>query len=337
MCRETRVSGDENELRAESYQNWLSKVGDDWRELAKVPQPFKDERMCMAALTSDGEAFQYFPRAYFNETFYPKAVATHGYALHHVPEASKTRELCMLAAKRRTSMAFIPEVFLDRLVVAEVVKNNPAQIKNVPVAVIDATLLAEYVATGQAYDLWESCNSANVPLEQVALIVVASGLDNLDKLPGYAMTEAVYRVAEQRFSWGAFNSQWRHTRTRHSPNYLESKTSREQLKRLADDPVAYRRYYARLFFAAWAVFWDDVFLKRMVEKLYGSIIASVPEALLSQSVCFAAVSKSGLFLRHVPASLRTLPVCVEAVRNNSETIQFVPAPLRAQVKSYLAY
>lgn len=324
-----------NRAQAETYDEWLTRVAIDWRELKNVPENLRDERVCMTALTADGDAFQFFPDEYFNDAFYPRAVGTHGYALRHVPEASKTHELCLLAAKRRTSISFIPEAYLDREMVSAVVRNNPAQIKNAPPDTIDATLLAEYVTTGNAHDLMRYCDRSGISLEQVALIVVASGLDSIDKLPGYAMTEAVFHVAEQRYHWSEYQRQWQRTKMRHNPNYLEGKDSRAQLEDLAKDPEAYRRHYAQIFYDAWAVFWDDAFLIRMIEKVDSSIIASVPGGSLSESVCFAAVSREGRSLRFVPFELRTLPVCLEAVHKDDAAMVFVPAHMREQVKGYL--
>jgi hypothetical protein len=206
--------------------------------------------------------------------------------------------------------------------------SDPGQVKT-----IDAARLTEYAKAGSAYDLYELCIRSNVSLEKVALLVVASGLDNLDKLPGYAMTDEVYRVAERRYSEGHFRQQWRRVRVRHNPNYLEAKESREYLKHLATDPDAYRRYHLLLFFQAWAVFWDDAFLKRMINKADSRIIATIPEPLLSEEVCFAAVSRSGNSLRYVPESQRTLPVCMEAVRNDGSAIAFAPARWRDRIRS----
>lgn len=211
-------------------------------------------------------------------------------------------------------------------------KNSPTPDSH---RLIDAARLAEYVKAGRAYDLYELCVRSNVSIEKVALLVVASGLDNLENLPGYAMTESVYRVAERRYSKGEQAPQWRRVRTRHNPNYLEAKESREYLKQLAADPDAYRRYHLLLFLQAWAVFWDDAFLKRMIDKADSRIIASVPAELLSEAVCFAAVSRSGSSLRYVPESLRTLPVCLEAVRNDRSAIGFVPARWRDEIKRNL--
>lgn len=197
---------------------------------------------------------------------------------------------------------------------------------------LDMTRLVEYVKAGGAYDLNEVCVRSDIPIEKVALVVVASGLDNLDKLPGYAVTEAVYRVAERRYAEGETRRQWQRVRVRHNPNYLEAKDSREYLKRLADDPISYRRHYLLLYFQAWAVFWDDAFLKRMIDRADSRIISSVPEELLSEEVCFAAVSKSGNSLRYVPQSLRTLPVCLEAVRNDGSAIGLTPARWRDRIR-----
>lgn len=211
-------------------------------------------------------------------------------------------------------------------------ESDRTTIRNAPPGTIDAARLVEYVKSGNAHDLHELCVRSDVSLEKVALLVVASGLENMDKLPGYAVTERVYRVAEQRFSRGETARLWRSTRTRHNPEYLEAKKSRSDLDSLAADPEAYRRYHIVLFFQAWAVFWDDEFLERMINKGDSRIIASVPGWLLTEKACFAAVSNSGSTLRHVPEYLRTWPVCLQAVRNDSSAIGYTPARWREQIK-----
>jgi len=215
-------------------------------------------------------------------------------------------------------------------------KNLAAEVRNLPPSMLDARLLSEYVKTGFAYDLSALCKKGDISLHQVAQIVVASGLDEVDKLPGYAVTRDIFELAENLYSIGESRRQWQLIRNRHKPDYLEGRLSRAALKELELDPSRTRRHYADIFFRAWAVFWDDGFLDRMINKVDSRIIASIPEALLTMKICFAAVSKSGLALRYVPESMRSLAVCTQAVRNNDAAIAFTPAALRDQVKNLLA-
>ena len=210
------------------------------------------------------------------------------------------------------------------------------EVRSLPPSVLDASLLAEYVKTGVAYDLSVLCRKGDVSLVQVAQIVVVSGLDELDKLPGYAVTRDIFDLAENLYSIGESRRQWQLIRNRHKPDYLEGRLSRGALKLLELDPDRTRRHYADVFFRAWAVFWNDGFLDRMVNKVDSRIIASIPEALITEKICFTAVSKSGLALRYVPESMRSLAVCAQAVQNDAAAIAFTPGPLRAQVKDLQA-
>ncbi len=211
-----------------------------------------------------------------------------------------------------------------------------AEVRSLPPSILDAGLLAEYVKTGLAYDLSVLCRKGDVSLLQVAQIVVASGLDDLDKLPGYAVSREIFELAENLYSIGESRRQWQLVRNRHKPDYLEGRISREALKLLELDTDRTRRHYADVFFRAWAVFWNDGFLDRMINKVDSRIIASIPEALLTEKICFAAVSKSGLALRYVPESMRSLAVCAQAVQNDAAAIAFTPGPLRDQVKELRA-
>lgn len=211
-----------------------------------------------------------------------------------------------------------------------------AEVRSLPPSMLDASLLAEYVKTGFAYDLSALCRKGDVSLLQVAQIIVASELDELDKLPGYAVTQDIFDLAENIYSIGESRRQWQLTRNRHKPDYLEGRLSREALKLLELDPARTRRHYADIFFRAWAVFWNEGFLDRMVNKVDSRIIASIPEALITEKICFTAVSKSGLALRYVPESMRSLAVCAQAVQNDAAAIAFTPGPLRDQVKDLRA-
>jgi hypothetical protein len=210
------------------------------------------------------------------------------------------------------------------------------EVRSLPPSMLDAGLLAEYVKTGIAYDLSALCKKGDVSLVQVAQIIVASGLDDLDKLPGYAVTRDIFDLAENIYSIGESRRQWQLIRNRHKPDYLEGRLSREALKLLELDPGRTRRHYADIFFRAWAVFWNEGFLDRMVNKVDSRIIANIPEALLTEKICFTAVSKSGLALRYVPESMRSLAVCAQAVQNDAAAIAFTPGPLRDQVKDLQA-
>lgn len=206
------------------------------------------------------------------------------------------------------------------------------EIRNLPPSMLDASLLAEYVKTGEAYDLSDLCKKADVSIKQVAQIVVASSLDEVDKLPGYTMTSEIFELAENLYSIGESRRPWQLMRNRHKPSYLEGHLSREALKRLELDPAKRKRHYANIYFRAWAVFWDEEFLDRMIHKVDSRIIASLPEELITEKICLTAVSKSGLALRYVPALLRTPVVCTRAVQNDPAAIAFTPGHLRDQVR-----
>lgn len=206
-----------------------------------------------------------------------------------------------------------------------------AEIRQLPPSVLDARLLADYVGTGEAFDLWELCNKAGIPLRKVAHLVAARGLDEIDKLPGYVVTSEIFELIEDIYACGATRREWQLVRTRHKPEYLEGRLSREQLRELGKDPAAHRLHYARIYFQAWAAFWDEAFLERMVEHVDSRLISSVPEYLLTEKVCFKAVSKWGMALRYMPDRFRTPAVCARAVESDPAAIRFTPPNLRDEV------
>ena len=197
---------------------------------------------------------------------------------------------------------------------------------------LDENILVDYVKSGEAYDLSELCIKADVPIRQVAQKVVTGGLDGVDKLPGYTMTTEIFELAENRYACGDSRRDWLQVRNRHKPGYLEGILPRTALKRLELDPAKSKRHYADIYFRSWAVFWDNDFLVRMVHKLDSRIIASLPEEIITEKICFIAVSRSGLTLRYVPVSLRSIAVCTRAVQNDPAAIAFTPDHLRDQVR-----
>jgi hypothetical protein len=215
-------------------------------------------------------------------------------------------------------------------------RNLAVEVRKLPPSMLDASLLAEYVKTGEAFDLSDLCRKSDVSIKQVAQIVVTSSLDEVDKLPGYTMTGEIFELAENLYSISESRRHWQLMRNRHKPSYLESHLSREALKRLELDPVKSKRHYANIYFRAWAKFWDDEFLNRMIQKVDGRIIASLPEELITEQVCITAVSKSGLTLRYVPVLLRSLVVCTRAVQNDPAAIAFTPGHLRDQIRELQA-
>jgi hypothetical protein len=211
-----------------------------------------------------------------------------------------------------------------------------AKVRSLPPSMLDASLLAEYVKTGEAYDLSDMCRKGDVSIKQVAQIVVASSLDEVDKLPGYTITGEIFELAENLYSIGESRRDWQLMRNRHKPGYLESQLSREALKRLELDPVKRKRHYANIYFRAWAIFWDDEFISRMIHKVDSRIIASLPEELITEKISLTAVSRSGLTLRYVPVLLRSPLVCTRAVQNDPAAIAFTPRHLRDQVRKLQA-
>jgi hypothetical protein len=211
-----------------------------------------------------------------------------------------------------------------------------AKVRSLPPSMLDASLLAEYVKTGEAYDLSDLCRKSDILIKQVAQIVVASSLDEVDKLPGYTITGEIFELAENLYSIGESRRDWQLMRNRHKPGYLESQLSREALKRLELDPVKRKRHYANIYFRAWAIFWDDEFISRMIHKVDSRIIASLPEELITEKISLTAVSRSGLTLRYVPVLLRSPLVCTRAVQNDPAAIAFTPRHLRDQVRKLQA-
>ena len=211
-------------------------------------------------------------------------------------------------------------------------KRRAAEIRDLPPSMLDARLLADYVGTGEAFDLWELARSAGIPLRRIAHLVAVRGLEEVDKLPGYTVTPDIFELIEDLYCCGESRREWQRVRTQHKPEYLEGRMSREQIRRLSQDPEAYRLYYAKVYFESWAVFWDEDFLERMIERVDSRLIMSVPEYLLTQKICFAAVSKWGMALRYMPEPFRTLAVCARAVETDPAAIRFTPAHLRDRVR-----
>jgi hypothetical protein len=208
------------------------------------------------------------------------------------------------------------------------------EVRSLPPSMLDASLLAEYVKTGEAYDLSDLCRKSDISVKQVAQIVVASSLDEVDKLPGYTMTREIFELAENIYSIGESRRPWQLMRNRHKPDYLETYIPREDLKRL--EPAERKRHYASVYYRAWAIFWDEGFISRMIQKVDSRIIANLPEELITEKICLAAVAKSGLALRYVPLPLRSAVVCARAVQNDPVAINFTPAHLRDQVRKLKA-
>jgi len=206
-----------------------------------------------------------------------------------------------------------------------------AEIRKLPPSVLDARLLADYVGTGEAFDLWELCRNADIPLRKVAHLVAARSLDDVDKLPGYTVTRDIYELIEDIYACGATRREWQLVRTQHKPEYLEGRLSREQLRELKADPAAHRLHYARIYFQAWAAFWDEAFLERMIAHVDSRLISSVPEYLLTEKVCFKAVSKWGMALRYMPDKFRTQAICARAVQSDPAALRFTPPHLRDAV------
>lgn len=207
-----------------------------------------------------------------------------------------------------------------------------ARVRNLSPSMLDASLLVEYVKTGEAYDLSELCRKADISITQVTRKVVTGNLEGVDKLPGYTMTGEIYELAENLYYRGESRRDWLRVRNRHKPEYLEGTLPRAALKRLELDAVKSKRHYADIYFRSWAVFWDDEFLNRIIHQVDSRIIASLPEELITEKICLYAVSKSGLTLRYVPVSLRSPIVCAQAVQNDPAAIAFTPNHLRDQVK-----
>jgi len=60
------------------------------------------------------------------------------------------------------------------------------------------------------------------------------------------------------------------------------------------------------------------------------LIESVPEKLLTETMCLAAVSKNGMALEYVPETFKTESICLAAVKNYGLALKFTPDSCRTE-------
>jgi hypothetical protein len=182
----------------------LEDEGYQWA-LKNIPEVFRSEAMCLAAVEKNGWALEYVPDHSRTESMYVAAVKQNGGALRHVPDHLRTESICRAAVEQdglvldlvpdrlRTdsvclaaveengwALAGVPKKLLNEEMCLVAVKQNGHALRHVPDHLrTDSVCLAAVSQTGLAL--------ANVPAplrtESVCLVAIKKDVYSLNYVP----------------------------------------------------------------------------------------------------------------------------------------------------------
>ncbi len=188
------------QLPAKDEHYWLRKLNKNWSILNRIPAEFKTHRVFEKAYAKYGAlCFSYFPESFISQERIEQALIKNGINIRYVPDSLLTKAHCYLAAKHQTYLSFVPDKYLDKDLIKEVIHYHESQMSSVPPEFITEELLIDYVRLGPGLWLDKYCKIANVSKDTVLLKALDSGIATIDKIWGHHFQEAVYSYAKKRY------------------------------------------------------------------------------------------------------------------------------------------
>lgn len=188
------------QLPAKDEAYWLRKLNRNWSILNRIPAEFKTIRVFEKAYARYGAlCFSYFPESFISQERIEQALIKNGINLRYIPHSLLTKAHCYLAAKHQTYLSFIPEKYLDKELIKEVIHYHESQMSSVPSQFITEELLIDYVKLGPGLWLDKYCKIANVSKESVLLKALDSGITTIDKIWGFHFQQLVYDYAKKHY------------------------------------------------------------------------------------------------------------------------------------------
>jgi len=101
-----------------------------------------------------------------------------------------------------------------------------------------------------------------------------------------------------------------------------TKEQKTWLKKIEKEPRAFENMPKELI--------TEALCREAVTRAHWAALEYVPDALKTESLCFAAVRTFGLALEFVPDALKTEALCLKAVRSCGWSLMFVPDALKTE-------
>ena len=187
-------------LPAKDEAYWLRKLNRNWSILNRIPAEFKTQRVFEKAYAKYGAlSFSYFPESFISQERIEQALMKNGINIRYVPDSLLTKAHCYLAAKHQTSLSFVPERYLDKELIKEVIHFHESQMSSVPPEFITEELLVDYVKLGPGLWLDKYCKIANLSKDNILLKALDSGIASIDKIWGHHFQQVVYDYAKKLY------------------------------------------------------------------------------------------------------------------------------------------
>lgn len=116
-----------------SYEEHMTMVKKDGRNLVYVPDEIITEQMCEGALNQNLYSFKYIPTRFVNPEMCKRVLGKWGNLLEYIPKAMKTQELCDIATKTQgSSIMYVPEEFKTFEMCKKCVDEDACMLEYVP-------------------------------------------------------------------------------------------------------------------------------------------------------------------------------------------------------------
>lgn len=258
--------------------------------------------LCMKALESTGNCFNYIPSKFWDRELCTYAVNQNEYNLDVIPEKYVTQEMCNQAIKR---CGYILEHMPDRFKTKEIcltavsATKYAAKIDYVPVEILDKDICIAWLLNENS---WKVNPLDKIPRElwdyDICHAAVKADGNELEKIPSEFITPEICLdavIEDNRAS-------------KFVP--LELFTMEMAYAMVANTALCFENIPAK-------VLNEEICLKAIShgDRYAGTVLGDIPDDIITQRICDAAVQKSVWSLKYVPERFMTEDILIYVAKD----------------------
>lgn len=304
----------------QDYHYWLDLMQRNGKNFKKVPEEFIDEEICLLAVICDYSNLDRIPKQFLTTSLVCRAIERENsivsslphtvynqevietivkharYKLIDIPFKFQTKEMFVEAVKLGAGFRAVPLYFLDEDLVCEILKYDSSSynIERLPkkfwtfnVLVLLATLGTLPFYYGDRIDIYEE--EFPFGLDDIGLEAIKNGVEVLDKIPGYLISDVVYNVAKELYAQGSTATRW---------NEVEAEHNLDIEYDLDDEDDAFTKI-------VWRVFWTQEYIENAIKEIYtpstqASFIQYIPREYITPHLGFIITKASHHNYKYLP-------------------------------------
>lgn len=324
-------------------KDFIDEVVDmDPSSITLIPEEYITKDLCLKCVKRDGHLINKIPAEYIDYDLCKSVVKLEGALISIIPFSYIDKNLCILAAENGAGIKNIRSCFLDEDIICKIIQNQPDSIeyidlKNVTfkVALTAAKLgrlpIDKY-GSDNVFELYDEI--LVIGIENIGLEAIKDGVEILDKLPPYLITQKVYDAAKKLYNHGDTQARWEEIEKHHSLDFYKYIYPEANLA--ANDDLKYGessgdvKYFAN---HVWNVFITPEYVHEAIDVIFrkssnqDTFFRWLSRDLLTPEDGFKIIASSHHNCKELPLSAFDYKTAELAIATNAYGIEYIPDEL----------